>query len=621
MIGVLKAMQVTIRHLFTRAFTSEYPTEKRELPPRFRGALAIRGFVSEAYEAPYTSHIAPCTQGCPAFVDARGYINLVAQKKYLEAYLLHLESNPLPATFGRICYHPCEVTCRRTIEDEPLSIRVIKRYFADEVFPMIESGKIAEMLKPKDKRPEKVAVIGSGPSGLSCAFYLARAGYQVTIFEKLPVAGGMMAVGIPEYRLPRNILQAEVNMIVGLGVELKLNQEMGVDFSLDGLFDQGYQAVFLGIGAATSFEMGIPGEDLKGVIPGEDFLKKVALGEKFEVGSKAAVIGAGNTAIDCARTAKRLGADVSIVYRRGREEMPAHRFEVDAAEAEGVKLELLKAPEAFIGENGKLKAARMVNMQLGAPDSTGRRRPVPIKGSQHEVPLDSAFSAIGRLPTYCRPNREVDEEFASYGVNIADRKRTIIIEDSSGGTSRTGVFAGGDVVSGPTTAIQAIYGGHRGAAAIDVYLKTGEMPREGPRPSAYVPMKSRFSWRLREPIPEIDPKARIQDFSEVELPYSESQVIEESERCLSCKSGNCIGCKLCAKACPDRCFYIEANENGERKIERFDIDLSTCCYCGLCSEACPTHCLLHTRVFEYGTYGRAGLLFPKERLFKLGKGL
>lgn len=620
MIGVLKAMGVTVKYLFQRSFTSQYPTERTALAPGFRGALAIRGFVSDDYEAPYTSYIAPCTGGCPAYVDARGYINLVAQKKYLEAYLLHLEANPLPATFGRICYHPCEITCRRTIEDESLSIRNIKRYFADQVFPMIEQGKIAEMLKPKEKRSEKVAIIGSGPASLSCAFYLARDGYQVTIFEKLPVAGGMMAVGMPTYRLPRNILNAEINMILGLGVELRLEQELGRDFDIDGLFEQDYKAVFLGVGAATSFELGLPGEELEGVIAGETFLKKLALGEEFQLGSKVAVVGAGNTAIDCARTAKRLGADVTIYYRRSRQEMPAHAFEVEAAESEGVKLQFLRAPEAFIGSNGRLRAMNVVEMELGAPDKSGRRRPSPIEGSQKEIPIDTAFSAIGRLPTYCSPNREVSAEFAGYGIDLSERKLTIEVESASGVTSRAGVFAGGDVVSGPTTAIEAIYDGHRGAAAIDLYLKTGRVALHGPRPGTYVPMKSRFTWQLREAAPELDPDSRASDFSEVELAFSEEQVIRESERCLSCQSGNCIGCKLCAMACPDRCFYIEATQNGERTIERFEIDLSTCCYCGLCSEACPTECLRHTPHFEYGSYDRAGLLFPKKRLFKLGKG-
>ncbi|MFA5112102.1 MAG: FAD-dependent oxidoreductase, partial [Desulfobaccales bacterium] len=334
---------------------------------------------------------APCVSTCPASVNVQGYVQLIKIGKYQEALKLIMERLPLPGVLGRICPHPCEEQCRRREIDEPVSICGLKRFAADRVDLSTITPPLVEA------RSEKIAIIGSGPAGLACAYHLARRGYRPTIFEALPRAGGMLRVGIPDYRLPKEVLDREIDNILRLGVKLKTNTALGRDFTLDGLFDQGYKAAFLGIGCHAGKPLGIPEEDADGVIQGVEFLRRHNLGEPLTVGHRLAVIGGGNVAIDVACTARRLGAEVTIVYRRGRSEMPAFAHEIEQARCEGVEIVYLAAPKQVItGPDGKVSGLMCQKMELGEPDASGRRQPVPIPDATFKLPVDMIVPAIGQ---------------------------------------------------------------------------------------------------------------------------------------------------------------------------------------------------------------------------------
>ena len=399
---------------------------------------------------------APCTLTCPAKINVQGYVQLIKDGKYEEAVKLIMDRLPLPGVLGRVCPHPCEEECRRATVDQPVSICNLKRFASDQV-------DWKAMKVPTEKaRPEKVAVIGSGPAGLACAYNLARKGYRPTIFEALPVTGGMLRVGIPDYRLPKNILDQEIDNILSLGVELKLNTAIGKDFTLDSLFADGYKAVFLGTGCHVGMKMNVPDEDAKGVMQGVDFLRQYVLKQPFELGKNVAVIGGGNVAIDVACTALRLGSKVTLVYRRTRDEMPAHPWEVEQACSEGVENMYLTAPVAVVTENGKAKALKCQKMELGEPDASGRRRPVPVAGSEFDLPVDMIIPAIGQ-----RANTKYLE---GSGVKLT-KWGTVEVDEATYATSRPGIFAAGDLQAGPWIAIGAVAGGMDAAESIDRYLK------------------------------------------------------------------------------------------------------------------------------------------------------
>ena len=401
-----------------------------------------------------------CEETCPIHLDIRGYIGLIAEGKFKESLDLIREKLPFPATIGRICPHPCEEKCNRAKNDYALCIRDLKRFVAvDET----ETGAYEAVLKP-ESNGKKVAIIGAGPAGLACAHDLAKSGYEVAVFEELPVAGGMLAVGIPKYRLPWEILNREIETVKRLGAEIKTNHRIGKDISLDDLFNQGFEAAFIAVGAHISQKLRIPGEDAGGVVHGVNFLRDLNLGKEVEVGSRIAVIGGGNVAMDSARSSLRLGAgEVSILYRRSREEMPASSEEIDAALHEGVKIEYLVAPLEVLIDNGKVKGLRCNRMQLGEPDASGRRRPIPIEGSEFEIKLDMIIPAVGQTSDLSFLSQDDTVETTKWGTIVADSHSLV--------TKRQGVFAGGDCVTGPGIAIEAIAAGKKAALSIDDYLK------------------------------------------------------------------------------------------------------------------------------------------------------
>ncbi len=405
-----------------------------------------------------------CQERCPVHIDIRRYVGLIAQGRYEEAIGVIREKNPLPAVCGLVCPHPCESVCNRGHQDEPVAIDALKRFVAGYEIEMRKAGKMAPPKRAKDKK-KKVAVVGAGPAGLTVAHDLALEGYRCTIFEEAPVPGGMLYLCIPEYRLPRDILMSDIDYIKDLGVDIKLETPLTRDFTVDDLFKQGYKAVFLGVGAHAGLKLRVPGEDdYEGFLDCIKFLRAVNLGDKTKPGNRVIVIGGGNSAIDSARTAIRLGCEeVTILYRRSRREMPANPWEVDAAEEEGVKIHYLAAPVKILGKDGKVAGMECTRMELGKLDASGRRRPVPVAGSEFTVEADLIIPAISQQP---------DISFLpdDHGFEIS-RWNSFVINESTGETNREGVFAGGDDVTGPATVIEAIQAGHIAAQHMKEYLE------------------------------------------------------------------------------------------------------------------------------------------------------
>ncbi|MCR4963188.1 MAG: NADH-quinone oxidoreductase subunit NuoF [Firmicutes bacterium] len=468
--------------------------------------------------------ISPCQNACPAGINVPGYMALIQEGKFIEAYNLIRRENPFPAVCGRICTHPCEAKCRRGQRDEALAICDLKRFVAD--YAMSHEDEMVNDEAPVAKNGKKVAIIGAGPSGLTCAHYLARLGYEVDVFESQPIAGGVLAYGIPEYRLPNDVLEYEVNQVRQQGVNIHLNCEVGKDVSFQSL-RQDYDAVYVATGTQFPNKAGVDGEDLKGVYYGLDFLHDVALGKPVQMGKKVAVIGGGNTAIDAARTAVRMGAEsVTIVYRRTRDDMPADKREIAEALEEGVQLMTLTAPVRFVGENGQLKGMDCDKMQLGEYDRGGRRKPVKVENSQFFLEADMIIPAISQHADFPFITQD-DIQLTSWGSLVTDRANLM--------TSLDGVFAGGDVARGSDMAITAIADGKKAAASIDKYLGgKGELNKgediEIPAgtvdddPAAY----NRFAMEI------LSPETRRNNFREVVQGYRKLNAVAEANRCLRC---------------------------------------------------------------------------------------
>jgi len=463
-----------------------------------------------------------CQNACPVSQDIPTYLALVKEGKFEEAYRVIKQTNPLPLVLGRVCNHPCESKCERGNLDEPIAIRHIKRFVADYAY----ENHFEYSPQPKQMRDEKFAVVGSGPAGLSAAYDLAIDGYKVTIFEALPVAGGMLAVGIPEYRLPNSILNYEIERIKKMGVEIKLNTRIE---AVEDLLNEGFKAVFLAIGAHGERRMNIPGENLKGVYWGVEFLRNANLGKQVEIGSSVVVIGGGNSAMDCARVAKRMGADVRIVYRRERKDMPAIVEDIEAAEQEGIEIDCLNIPIEIMG-NGKVSKVKCARMELREFDRSGRRKPYETEGSEHTIEADVVIESIGQFP---------ESDFLGESKIELARNRTIVADPRTLATSREGVFAGGDAVSGPLTVIDAVAAGQRAASSIKRYLK-GE-PLD-PIPGRKDPERYQIPFALEEEpqekprvkVKESDAKTRTTDFQETMFNYSKEEALEEAGRCLRC---------------------------------------------------------------------------------------
>ena len=507
-------------HCDTCAFVCPQEVQFSGVVDVLREIAVKEGYIDRtAYELWGTG---PCKASCPAQISIPGFISAIAQEKYAEGLKLIKREMPFPGICGRVCPHPCEERCNRGSIDKPIAIEALKRFLADTDI----SSDISYFPEKKEEKREKISIIGAGPAGLTAACYLAIEGYPVTVFEKLPVAGGMMAVGIPEFRLPRNILQAEIDKIKELGVEIKLNVEIGKDLTFQDL-QKDYQAIFIGIGCHQPIKLRVPGEDeFKGVIDGIAFLRDINLGKPSLLKGRVVVIGGGNTAVDSARVAKRLGfKDVTILYRRTREEMPASSWEVDETIEEGIEVQFLTAPSKIIGENGEISGVECVRMELGEPDESGRRKPIPIEKSEFEVKTDVVITAIGQRPDLGPLSREGEIEASKEGL--------LIVDPHTGETNIPGIFAGGDVVSGPRTVVEAVGFGKNVAKSIDLYLTKVDMsagPKAVWQGIEFKPEDAQLKERVT--MPRIPLSERKRSFKEIDLGFNEGQARIEADRCL-----------------------------------------------------------------------------------------
>ncbi len=546
----------------------------------------------------YADCIGPCQLNCPAGIDIQGYIALAALGKYQDAIKLIKDRNPLPAVCGRVCTRPCEVKgCRRNLLDEAVGIDYIKRYIAD-----LDLGAAAPW-RPAvaPANGQRVAVVGGGPAGLSCAYYLAVRGYGVDIFESLPEAGGMLRYGIPEYRLPKEVLDLEINQILDLGVRLHTNMELGRDFTLAGLKDRGYQAIFLGFGAWDTSKMRVQDEDTPGVLPGIEFLREYGLHRAAPLKGRVLVVGGGNTAIDCARTSLRLGAgEVLLLYRRTRKEMPANEMEIDEAEQEGVKMNFLVAPQRVVKKDGRATGLECLRMELGEPDASGRRSPKPVKGSEFFVEADWIIAAIGQSTQAQRIFGGRTPNMLPFGETLnLTRWQTIAINDKTFETSVEGVFSGGDVVTGAATAIEAIAAGRKAAHSIDSYVRTG---RAAPEPFEFNSRKDAFrnitvedlrdgARHARRPMPALPVQERIKSFVEVEQGYTAADTRSETARCLECGCTALFDCDL-RRYATEYGVQIDSflGEAKQYRVDRrhpfIELDPNKCILCGRCVRVC-----------------------------------
>jgi formate dehydrogenase major subunit len=535
----------------------------------------------------YADCLAPCKQTCPAGVDVQGYIALIAMGKPNEAIRLIKETNPLPLVCGRVCVRECEVACRRNRVDERVGIDYLKRFASD----IDIEDPWTPAVPPANGK--KVAVVGGGPAGLTCAYYLVLKGYTVTLFDKAPELGGMLRYGIPEYRLPKKLLDKEISWITDLGVTVKKNSALGKDFSIAELKNQGFDAIYLAFGAQKAKSMRLPDEDtIAGVLPGIDFLCQLQNEEKPRIHGQVVVVGGGNTALDAARTAKRLGADkVTILYRRTRNEMPAHPMEIDAALEEGVELILLSAPTELVQENGRLKALTCIRMELGETDASGRRSPVPVPGSGYSLPCDFAISAIGQDVDLCGLQKDP--------LLKSTRHNTLVFGEDTFETSLPGVFTGGDMATGPAVAIDAIAHGKIAANAIDHYIRSGKAVGQEKefisRKEAFGDLPdsdfSDFAAIVKEKMPELPAKSRAKTFAEVELGFSPEQAKNETGRCLECGCSAYFDCSLRKQAVnfgvDIKKFVGGVNKYKVDKAHPFiTLDPNKCIACGRCVRTC-----------------------------------
>jgi 2-oxoacid:acceptor oxidoreductase delta subunit (pyruvate/2-ketoisovalerate family) len=533
----------------------------------------------------YEDKTPPCSAACPAGNDIVAFIQKIAQEDFEGAWNLIKEENPFPGICGRVCFHPCESKCNRKDYDEPIAIHALERFVSD--FGLNLSRKIE---KAPDIRKGKVAIIGSGPAGMSCAYHLARFHYDVTVFESSSLPGGMLRSGIPSYRLPKDVLDREISNIEALGVEIRTGIPLGENLPWDDLKD--YQAIFIATGAHRSRGLHIPGERGKGVLSGLDLLRKINLDHKVKLGDRIAIIGGGNTAIDVARSVIRLGKKATILYRRSREEMPAFEDEILEALEEGVKIRYLVNP-IHIHQKDGLKRLECLRMELGEEDGSGRRRPVPISNSNFLIEADGVIVAAG------------EEIEVSFLPKRMERREGIVLTQRDGSTGIKGVFAGGDLTSNQRTVAHAIGSGKKAALAIDCYLNGKNTEEaihqiligEGPSISIFRhlhpearPMNPHvvtfeelnmdyFELSRRRMELKGQVKKRVKGFGEVVSTFTEGVALEEAERCFSC--GTCNECENCYVFCPD------ASIIRKEQIFPHEVDYDFCKGCGICFSECP----------------------------------
>ena len=523
----------------------------------------------------------PCKLNCPAMTDCQKYVGEIRDGRYKDAVSTIYEAFPLPASIGRVCPHPCEDACRRQMVEEPISIAFLKAFAADKV----EADGDPYVISCEPDTGKRVAIVGGGPAGLTAAYFLRRYGHAVTIYDQQPKMGGMLRYGIPEYRLPKAVLDREIQIIADSGVEMVNGVRLGKDIDFDELRSK-FDAVLLAIGAWKSVNMRVPGEDLAGVHGGIDFLERLGMGERPAIGKRVAVCGGGNTAMDCCRTAVRLGAEeVYVVYRRTRNEMPAADIEIEEAEEEGVTFKFLTNPIEFYGEDGHVTGMRLQVMELGEPDASGRRRPVPVEGKTEDIPVDDVLMAIGQTAN-CE----------GVAAELLTQRGTIACDEMTFRTSIDNVFAAGDVTNrGAGIAIEAIAEAQKAALCINNYLEGDEVRAKVPYFVTREVTPEEFEDRPkqnREKMPGLAPEERRSNFEPVYFGFSEEQALREASRCLECGCHDYYDCRLIKFA---NMFDVDPARFAGEMHDREDVqvagevithDPDKCVLCGLCYRIC-----------------------------------
>lgn len=591
--------------------------------------LGGRAYKAVIPDLDYYLDLIPCRKACPVNTHAGRYVQAIGEGDFRQAWEVASAPNPLASICGRICAHPCETACRRGQLDSPIAIRALKRTACEKFGP--ESGQAYMPKRPPESNGIKVAIIGAGPAGISCAYYLALNGYQVTIFEATPVVGGMLYLGIPEYRLTRYLIRMEFERIFHLGVELKTDWALGRDFSLQTLQNQGFRSIFIGIGTAQSKSLSLPGADLDGVMNGIDFLINVNLGYKVELAEKVLVIGGGNVAIDIARSALReendaetddgsatidaarlalrMGAkEVHVICLESWEEMPAHRYEIEEAKAEGIVFHTSRAPQRIVSENGKVAGIEVVDV-LSVFDSQGRFNPTLLPNTKKQIEGGSIIMAIGQ---------QVDRETLKLDPDLElNPNGTIKVDEATLATNLHGIYAGGDAVYGPRIVIDSVANGKLAAKSIMEHLE-GSQTRIRTYHFEMIDTDSHsmpdgYERAEREIIPQVNVGRRV-GMAEVELGYSEEQARREADRCLKCNintifdARKCILCGGCVDVCPENCLRLVAStrlaiQNGSESAPQIPTDSfailkdeTLCIRCGLCAKRCPTGAITMERI-------------------------
>lgn len=559
------------------------------LPPMsisFSPSLAIKTGTWRYLTPMYVNKLAPCSEACPAGEDVEAIMALAGEGKFLEAWEKIRQENPFPRICGRVCFHPCENACNRKEFDEPTSINALERFLGDYAYQV---G--AKIPLPKQKKKEKIAIIGSGPAGLSCAYYLARLGYNVNIYEAQPQLGGMLRYGIPAYRLPKEVLNQEIESILSLGVVWHTNSSLGRDFTWEDL--KTFDAIFLATGAWQSLKLQIPGEESAGVISGLEFLKKINTGQEISLGERVAVIGGGNTAMDVARAARRLGAKPLIIYRRTKEEMPAFLEETAEAEEEGIEFIFLASPVRIISEKGKVSGIECLKNTLGPAGKDGRPEPQPIANSNFVLEVEAVIPAIGEVPDF------------SFLPAELERTPTSLKVKETGATSLPRIFAGGDIIAQPRTVAYAIGSGKKAAMVIDATLKGKKIEealcfarwgekgslsmarylsgRQDEAPQQVVRFANLniayFQHQSRSLKEKLLAQERIFNFTEVNSGLTQDKALMEAQRCFNC--GVCNLCHNCYLFCPDLAISARPDKQG------YEINLEYCKGCCICVAECP----------------------------------
>lgn len=654
--AVLTGMKVTMSNFLKDPVTVQYPWEYDNIPPNSRGMLRMVDFfgpdtISGKSDWYSGTRWAPCTEGCPAHTDARGYVTYAGEGKWREGLETLRKTYPFVGTLGRVCPAPCEKSCSRGFTGpEPIAIRKLKRVFSDW-----ELGLPAEERFDYEKHccatplnGKSVGIVGAGPAGYQCAMMLRSWGFEVFLYEARALPGGFLTLGIPEYRLPRNVVHEEMRRIHALpGVHLHLNTEIGVDLPFEEL-EKRHDEVILAAGAWKPYRLGLDLEEKPWVWYGEDFLEETTRGRLTEVPKKVVVVGGGNTGFDCARTCRRMGAEVTMIYRRTRKEMPSEDEEIEDGEEEGCHVLWLTSPSRIVVEDGQLKGLEVQKNRLGEKDRSGRRKPIPMDGSEHVLECGMIITALGR---------EVDIPWLPADVR-KNRNGTIVV-DKDGKTTRDRVWACGDITK-VATIIAAI--GAADGVAVGIARKHGVSPEkfeflapyekervvpysdgsvpgatagpvarrggmgmvtapppQGPGPVPYKtePQQKPFrNQNYQVPMPKVPGEVRIKNFDEVELGFSHEMARREGLRCYGCAAEMCVGCGVCVDACPDACIYLEAKPDGKGSTypALYSIDLSRCCYCGLCTEACPTKSLVMTSNFELAVFDKSDTYLTKNRM-------